>query len=86
MANTEHWPSVDSENYGAVAEVAIGLIHGLGYQNGESADSHGSPVNEELQSSLMDAMFRAPRLYELLERVESIATLLIVSNLDQNRI
>lgn len=80
-----YWPESDSDEYGSVADVAIGLILAAGFANDESKDNAGSPVSEDLQTLLMDVMFRAPRMEQAFRSLESIMTLAIVSNLDANR-
>lgn len=86
LSQDEYWPDVESEEYGRVAEVAIGLITGMGYEGTEALDVAGNKVSEELQTELMDVMFRAPRLVELFDRLESIMSYAIISQLDDNRI
>lgn len=58
-----HWPAPDSSKYERVSELAISLLVSCGYAD-DYTDTSGEPIGDKCQSSLMDAMFRAPDLAE----------------------
>lgn len=71
----KHWPAQDSHEYSCVVEVAIGLIAaGYGAADAEMPDDTGTSVSEDLQTNLMDTMFRSKAMYEMLSKMEQLLT------------
>jgi len=79
MTNTtpSYWPDADSDEYGAAAETAISLIASAGYGY-DDRDNAGQPVNEDLQSALMDVMFRSQGVAEIISHAASIAETAVI--------
>lgn len=77
-----HWPAHDTVEYGNVVETAISLIASAGHGYGQP-DEAGNPVDEDLQTALMDAMFRSPGLKQILDHTAMIAETAIVRHNSQ---
>lgn len=78
-AMPKHWPSTSTSDYDEVAEIAIDLLANAGYR-ADDKDEADEVVSEDLQTALMDVMFRAPRLRVMMDHFGQIGTQAIVNH------
>jgi hypothetical protein len=74
----DYWPAYDSVQYDTAAEVAISLIGSAGFGYAASLDNAGQPVSEDLQTALMDVMFRSDGLADIFRAVATLTEGVIV--------
>jgi hypothetical protein len=76
----KHWSEHEGTGYyDKVSEIAIGLIIAAGW-GPDDVDNAGDRVGDNLQSALMDAMFRSGDLTEMFDLFECIVSKTIVNN------